>query len=34
MQVRMKISGGFRSWKGADVFAAVRRIISTARKQQ
>lgn len=34
MKVRMKISGGFRSRKGADVFAAMRSIISTARKQQ
>jgi len=34
MKVRMKVSGGFRSRKGADVFAAVRSIISTARKQQ
>ena len=34
MKVRMKISGGFRSRKGADVFAAVRSIISTARKQK
>ena len=34
MKVRMKISGGFRSKKGADVFATMRGIISTARKQQ
>ncbi|MEO0810171.1 MAG: transposase, partial [Pseudomonadota bacterium] len=34
MKVRMKVSGGFRSRKGADVFAAVRSIISTARKQK
>ena len=33
MKVRMKISGGFRSAKGAQIFAAVRSVISTARKQ-
>jgi len=33
MKVRMKISGSFRSEKGAQVFAAVRSVISTARKQ-
>ena len=33
MKLRMKISGGFRSTKGAHVFATVRSIISTARKQ-
>lgn len=33
MKVRMKISGGFRSPKGAQVFASVRSVISTARKQ-
>ena len=34
MKVRMKISGGFRSRKVADVFALLRSIVSTARKQQ
>ena len=33
MKLRMKISGGFRSTKGAQVFATLRSIISTARKQ-
>ena len=33
MKLRMKISGGFRSTKGAHVFATVRSINSTARKQ-
>jgi len=32
MKLRMKISGGFRSPKGAQVFAALRSVISTARK--
>jgi len=34
MKLRMKISGGFRSTKGAHVFATVRSVISTARKQR
>ncbi|MCP4937023.1 MAG: transposase [bacterium] len=33
MKVRMKISDGFRSAKGAQVFIAVRSVISTTRKQ-
>jgi len=34
MKLRMKISGGFRSTKGANTFATVRSVISTARKQR
>ena len=33
MKVKQKISGGFRSQKGAEDFATVRSFISTARKQ-
>ena len=33
MKVKMKISGGFRTTAGAEVFACLRSIVSTARKQ-
>jgi len=33
MKVKMKISGGFRTRAGAETFAALRSVISTARKQ-
>jgi len=33
MKVKQKISGGFRTWHGAEVFAAVRTYLATARKQ-
>lgn len=33
MKVKQKISGGFRTWAGAEVFAAVRTYLATARKQ-
>ena len=33
MKVKMKISGGFRSKVGAETFASLRSVISTARKQ-
>jgi len=33
MKLRQKISGGFRSKQGADDFAIIRSVISTARKQ-
>jgi transposase len=33
MKVRQKISGCFRTWVGAEVFAAVRSYLATARKQ-
>ena len=33
MKVKMKISGGFRTKEGADTFAKLRSVISTARKQ-
>jgi transposase len=33
MKVKMKISGGFRTKNGAETFAALRSVISTARKQ-
>ena len=33
MTLRRKISGGFRSEQGADDFAVIRSLLSTARKQ-
>ena len=33
MKVKQKISGCFRTWAGAEVFAAVRTYLATARKQ-
>jgi transposase len=33
MKVKMKVSGGFRTWDGAKTFATLRSILSTARKQ-
>ena len=33
MKVRMKISGAFRTLKGAQIFATLRSVVSTARKQ-
>lgn len=33
MKCRQKISGGFRSWQGAENFVTIRSLISTARKQ-
>jgi len=33
MKVRQKVSGGFRSMTGAESFATLRTVISTARKQ-
>ncbi len=33
MKVKMKISGGFRTWAGAETFAILRSVLSTARKQ-
>jgi transposase len=33
MKVKMKISGGFRTWGGAQTFATLRSVISTARKR-
>ena len=33
MKVRMKISGSFRTLEGAEIFARLRSIVSTARKQ-
>ena len=34
MKVKMKISGGFRTFDGAQAFAALRSVIATARKQR
>jgi transposase len=34
MKLRQKISGGFRSVTGADDFAIIRSLLSTARKQR
>jgi transposase len=34
MKLRMKISGGFRTVVGAEIFAAMRSVISTARKHR
>ena len=33
MKCKQKISGGFRTMKGAEIFARIRGFISTARKQ-
>jgi transposase len=33
MKLRQKISGGFRSYQGAEDFSVIRSLISTARKQ-
>jgi len=33
MKVKMKVSGAFRTWHGAETFATLRSVLSTARKQ-
>ena len=33
MKVKMKISGGFRTFEGASRFASLRSVVSTARKR-
>jgi hypothetical protein len=33
MKVKMKISGAFRTLQGAQIFATLRFVVSTARKQ-
>jgi hypothetical protein len=34
MKVKMKISGSFRTFDGAQIFARLRSVVSTARKQR
>jgi transposase len=34
MKVKMKISGSFRTLDGAQIFARLRSVVSTARKQR
>ena len=33
MKIKMKISGSFRTLDGAQIFACLRSVVSTARKQ-